>query len=487
MSKSPAGNVPKYRMVSRRGFLRESAVAAGAFAAPAISPASALGADGNVAPSNRITVGLIGRGIMGRGHLHRLTGDSSVELLALSEVDRTRLDDGMAEVAEAYAKKTASGNDQGCSAYKDYRELLARGDIDAVVIVTPDHWHTPQSIHAVEAGKDVYCEKPISITIDEGRQLVDAVQRNGRVFQNGSQYRTRTTIRQACDFIRKGGLGKVKCAFTLWGRLGSFMGRPSFQQYTASVNPAVTGSAYRPLDFALPAEPTPEELDWDLWLGPAQWRPYNSLYHVNPIPGVVPWSFCADFGVGPSTWYHSHAADVLQYALGYETSGPVELIHPADGEFPTLTYRYANGELVHLVEGWNQVKQLYGAVPEDARLDGNFGGAVVGERGWLTTMSGGSDVTGGPEALMAEYNSPENNVDLGGKDHHANWFECIKTREKPHSHEEVGHRAASLGHLTIIAYRLGRSLKWDPEREVFPEDEGANRLLRRARRALWHI
>lgn len=487
MSKNTDATAPEYSMVSRRGFLAGSAVAAGALAAPAIIPASARGADGHVAPSERITVGLIGRGLMGRGHLHHLTGNSSVELLALSDVDRTRLDAGMAEVAEKYAKRTASGNYRGCSAYNDYRELLARGDIDAVVIVTPDHWHTPQSVHAAEAGKDVYCEKPNSITIGEGRQLVNAVQRNGRVFQNGSQYRTRTTIRRACDFIRKGGLGKVKCAFTLWGRLGTFMGRSCFQQYTASVNPAVTGQAYRPLDFALPAEPVPDGLDWDLWLGPALWRPYNALYHVKPMQDVVPWSFCADFGAGPSTWYHSHAADVLQYALGYEISGPVELIHPADGEFPTLTYRYANGELLHLVEGWGQVKELYGAVPDGAQLDGNFGGVVVGERGWLTTMTGGSDVNGGPEALMAEYNDPQNNVDLGGTDHHGNWLACIKSREKPHSHEEIGHRAASLGHLTIIAYRLGRSLKWEPEREAFPEDDGANRLLRRARRAPWHL
>ena len=487
MSKRLAGNASKRRMVSRRDFLAESAAVAGAFAAPAIIPASALGADGNVAPSERITVGLIGRGIMGRGHLRRLTGDKSVEFLALAEVDRSRRDDGMAEVAEAYAARIESGEYKGCTAYNDYRELLARSDIDAVVIVTPDHWHTPQSIHAAEAGKDVYCEKPISISIDEGRQLVEAVRRNGRVFQNGSQYRTRTGIRQACDFIRNGRLGKIKCAFTLWGRLRGFMGRAGFEQYAASVNRDVTGASFCPMDFALPGEPTPEGLDWDLWLGPAQKRPYNPLYHINPIPGVVPWSFCSDFGVASSTWYHSHSADVLQYSLGYETSGPVELIHPADGEFPTLTYRYANGVTLHLVEGWNQVKELYGAVPDDARLDGNFGGVVVGERGWLTTMSSGSGVTGGPEELMAEYNDPKNLVDLGNKDHHANWFECIKTRGKPHSHEEIGHRAASLGHLTIIAYTLGRSLKWDPEREVFPDDASANRLLRRARRAPWHI
>ena len=473
------------RAISRRSFMGKTAVVAGAFATPVIIPAPARGADGHVAPSNKVTLGQIGHGMVGKGHLRRLTYDDSVEVLALCEVDRTRLDAGLAVVADVYADRIASGTYRGCGAYNDYRELLQRDDIDGVVICTPDHWHTPLSIHAAESGKDVYCEKPISITIDEGRQLVDAVRRNGRVFQNGSQYRTNPTIRKACDFVRKGGLGKVKSVYTLWGRVGVGGGR--FQPYAASLNPAVMGRSRVPMDYALPGEPVPEGLDWDLWVGPALSRPYNSLYHTNPMPGVVPWCFCEDFGVGPSTWYHSHAADVLQYALGYEESGPVELIHPSSNQYPTLTCRYANGVLLHLVEGWGQVKELYNAVPQDARLDGNFGGVVVGERGWLTTMSGGSGITGGPEELMAEYKSPAHDVDLGGNDHHANWFECIKTRGKPHSHEEVGHRGASLGHLTIIAYKLGRSLKWDPVREVFPEDEQANRLLRRARRAPWHI
>jgi hypothetical protein len=474
-------------VISRRRFIGRSAAVAGALAAPMIIPASARGADGQVAPSNRITVGLIGLGAMGRGHLRHFGKNPAVEILALCEVDRTRLEEGKTGLAELYADRTAAGTYRGCDGYNDYRDVLARDDIDAVVIVTPDHWHTPQSVHAVEAGKDVYCEKPISISVDEGRQLVDAVRRHGRVFQNGSQYRTRPAVRRACDFIRKGGLGKVTSAFALWGSIGGSLGSARFQPYATCVNPDRMGPLLTPVDFALPGEPVPEGLDWDLWVGPALSRPYNPVYHVNPSPGVVPWAFCDDFGVGASTWYHSHAADVLQYALGFEESAPVEFIHPSSNEFPTLTYRYANGVLLHLVERWSQVKELYHAVPEDARLDGNFGGVVVGERGWLTTMSDNAGITGGPDDLMAEFESPAHDVDLGGKDHHDNWLECIQTRQKPHSHEEIGHRGASLGHLTIIAYKLDRSLKWDPAREVFPDDHQANRLLRRARRAPWHI
>lgn len=486
MVKKPRNSQTTGEGISRRTFIGRAAAMAGVFSAPVIIPASARGADGHVAPSNRITLGQIGIGRMGVGHLRHFAHNPAVEILVLCEVDRLRLEDGKNELAGLYAERIANGAYRGCDTYNDYRELLARSDIDAVVIVTPDHWHTLQSIHAAESGKDIYCEKPISITVDEGRQLVGAVQRHGCVFQNGSQYRTNPAIRRACNFIRKGGLGAVKSAFTLWGSLGGMIGADRFAPYAASINAAVTGRSYTTLDFALPGAPVPEGLDWDLWVGPALSRPYNPLYHVNPSRIVVPWSFCEDFGAGPSTWYHSHSAEVLQYAFGYEVSGPVEIIHPSSNAFPTLTCRYDNGVLLHLVEGWGQVKEIYGAVPEDARLNGNFGGVVVGERGWLTTMSDNAGVTGGPDELMAEYNSPAHDVDLGGKDHHANWLECIKTRGKPHSHEEIGHRAAALGHLTMIAYKLGRSLKWDPAREVFLDDEQANRLLHRAKRAPWH-
>ena len=434
--------------ISRRGFLGRAGAAA---AAPWIIPASAMGADGHVAPSNRITIGHIGRGIMGRGHITRTANDPAMQVLAVCDVDRSRALDGKAQVDDIQGSEAAGG----CTAYNDYRELLVRDEIDSVVIATPDHWHSPQSIHAAQAGKDVYCEKPVSVTVEEGRQLVEAVQRYGRVFQNGSQYRTNPLIRRPCEFVRAGGLGKIKSVFTIWGS--------------------------DPTDTYLAAEPVPEGLDWDLWVGPAQWRPYNSAYHRNPISGVVPWSFCEDFGLSASTGYHSHASDVLQYALGYEESGPVDFIHPSSGEFPTLTYRYANGTLFHCVGNWDQVKNLYHAVPDDARLAGSFGGVIVGERGWITSMSAGGKIEGGPASLVEEMNAADLPVTIPGGSHHGNWVECIRTRGKTTSHEEIGHRAAALGELTIITNKLGRSLKWDPVNETFPGDDQANRLLRRAR------
>ena len=454
--------------INRRDFLRRTAVASGVVAAPWIVPASARGADGAVAPSERMTVGLIGRGCMGRGHLNLLLGRREAQVLAVCDVDRERREEGRRLVEETYAAERPRGVYRGCAACNDYRELLGRPDLDAVVIATTDHWHAMQAVHAAEAGKDVYCEKPVSLTIREGRRIVEAVQRHGRVFQTGTQYRSIPRIRQVCEFVRAGGLGRVKSVFTIWS------------QYSI---PSL-GPSYVPLDPALAAEPVLEGLDWDLWVGPGTWRPYNHHYHRNPIPGVVPWVFSEAFGAVAVTGYQSHAADVIQYALGVETSGPVEVLHPAGGEFPTLTFRYANGTLLHHVDHWGMVKDVYKAVPSTARLAGNFGGLFVGERGWLTSMSTGGPLEGEPESLFSEMGLPSRDDDLSNN-HHANWFDCVRSRARPSSHEEIGHRSASLGHLAIIAYRLGRSLKWDPAREEFVGDEQANRLRSRTTRAPW--
>ncbi len=479
---------PGLNPVSRRAFLGQTLALAGVAAFPEIIPGSALGADGAVAPSNRVTVGLIGRGAMGSGHLHRLAYDSNFHLVGLCEVDAERREKGKTTVEEIYAATQPSGSYKGCAAYEDYREMLARPDLDAVLIATPDHWHTLQSIDAAKAGKDVYCEKPLSMTIEEGRRLVQTVRRYGRVFQTGTQYRSIPAIRKVCRFIREGRLGKIKAVFTPYQPLASFMGGERCKPYAQVLNLQQCGKLYTPTDFALPAEAVPEGLNWDLWVGPAPWRPYNRLYHINPSPGVVPWSFCDAFGVTSSTWFLSHAADVIQWALGYEISGPVEIIHPGTDRYPTLTCRYENGTLLHFVDHWGVVKDIYHAVPPNARLAGNFGGLFIGERGWLTTMSAGGQLEGSPEALFDEMElkrTPE--VNIGSNDHHANWLKCVRERQPPSAHEEIGHRSASLGHLANIACWTGRSLTWDPAKEQFVGDEQANRFLSRAMRAPWRM
>jgi len=450
--------------LARRQFLgRAGAAAAGALAAPWVLPAGLRAAE--VSPNERLGVVVIGLGMMGMGHLAHCLGNRAVQVLGVCDVDRTRREEGQRRAEAAYAAETTAGTYHGCAAVNDYRELLARADVDAVLIATADHWHALLAAEAARAGKDIYCEKPVSLTLQEGRRMADLVRAHARVFQTGTQYRSGATTRRICQFVRDGGLGPMKHAFALW---------------------SLCDGSYVPGNPALPAEPVPEGLDWDFWVGPAPWRPYNRRYHRNPPPGVVPWAFCEDFGVASVTWHHSHSADVIQYALGVERSGPVEIIHPSSGRSPTLTCRYANGALLHMVDHWGMVKDLYHVLPADARLAGNFGGVLVGERGWVTTMYGGGPIEGGPAEIFAEMGLASREIS-GANNHHANWIECIRSRGRTSTDEELGHRAASLGHLIIAAYKLGRSLTWDPQREEFPGDAEANRLRSRALRSPWRL
>ena len=442
---------------TRRGFLRNTVTA---LAAPMIVRSSVLGADGTTAPSNRINLAMIGTGNMGKRHMPRLLFDRGVQVLALCDPDAARLQEAREIVESNYAQLLEKGSYSGCAAVADFREVLQRKDIDAVMIITPDHWHVPIAIAAAKAGKDIYCEKPVSMTVRQGRKLVEAVRANNRVFQTGSQYRSKTIIHKALTFVRGGGLGKVKCAFAQWPK---------------NSVPTV-GKSLIPLNPTLPEEPLLKGLDWDRWVGPAPMRPYNSLYHRNPTPHSVFWAWCADFGLGAVTYVHAHFADNLQWALGMEESGPVEIIHPSTGQFPTLTCRYANGTLLHQVEDMQDVKRIYHAVPDSARMDGYLGGVLVGERGWVSVQFS-RKMEGGPESIFDEMKLKNRDTTASADKHHQNWFDCIRDRQKPSAHEEIGHRAASLGQLITASYKLGRSLKWDPTAEIFPGDDEANRLL----------
>jgi hypothetical protein len=431
-------------------------------------------------------MGVIGPGLMGSGHVRRLTHDPAVQILAVCDVDGIRREAARNVVEAAYAADRAGGVYKGCAAYNDYRELLARPDIDAVLIATPDHWHSLMSIDAAKAGKDVYCEKPISVTIGEGRRLVETIRRYGRVFQTGTQYRSIPTIRRVCQFVRDGGMGKVKQAFALLDPIYWALKDPRFSACWRAFDPESHKGTYTPIEFAMPAEPVPAGLDWNLYVGPAPWREYNRVYHINPSPGVVPWCFSDAFGVAAITWHLSHSTDVIQYALGMETSGPVELFHPSGGDFPTVTARYANGTLLHFVDHWGMVRDVYRAVPPGARLAGNFGGVFVSERGYITSMSTGGPIDGTAE-ILSDLAASTREVIIGANNHHQNFFDCIRTRNQPSCHEEIGHRSASVGHLAFIAHKLKRKLRWDPVKEEFAGDEAANRLCSRPMREPWRM
>jgi predicted dehydrogenase len=447
---------------SRRAFLGTAGTIALTPLAPWIIPSAALGADGTIAPSNRITLGFIGVGFMGqKHHLSRFVEYPEAQVLAVCDVDRWRREHGQRIVETAYAGQRASGVYRGCAGYNDLRELLSRDDIDAVVIATGDRWHGAATVMAAQAGKDVYVEKPMSLTIAEGRAMVEAVRRYGRVCQVGLQQRSATEFQLACRLVREGALGKIERIYV--------------------VMPGVS----REVD--LPAEPVPEGLDWDLWLGPAPWRPFNRRFHQYGEPkGVVPWNLCRDFGGGLLTSNDVHAFDVVQWALGMDHAGPVDIVPPETGEYPSLTYRYPSGVLVHVVEGRLDPKKH--VIPkgwDPITSIQNFGAVFVGERGWIHVGRSGY-LTSFPSELAA--NGPgryDRFVAL--QNHHRDWLDAIATRRRPACDAAIGCQSTIVAHLGCIASWTGRALKWDPAQEQFLGDDEANRMLGRSMREPWRV
>ena len=423
-------------------------------------PASALGEEGAVAPSSRITLGSIGIGMMGRGHLRGCLGYPEVQVLAVCDVDQWRRETAKTTVEETYAVSRPSGTFRGCQAYNDLRDLLARDDVDAVVIATGDNWHGLATVLAAKAGKDLYCEKPISKTIREARAMAEAARRYGRVAQIGLQQRSTPEFRKACSLVQGGRIGKVKIVYVC------FPGTSS--------------------DVSLPVEPVPEGLDWDQWLGPAPWRPFNGRFHrYGKPPHVVPWHFCRDFGGGNLTSNAVHAFDVVQWGLGMDESGPVEVIPPETGEYPSLTYKYANGVLLQVEWKLDPQKHL---VPEgwdpNTRIQ-SFGAVFVGEGGWIHV--GREGYLKSYPAEIVEQSSEQPDAWRPVNNHHQDWLECIRTRKQPACDVAVGCRSTIVSHLGCIAHWTGRALRWDPVKEEFLGDDEANRLRSRPMRQPWRI
>lgn len=447
---------PQPAKITRRAFVTRSAAA---LAAPYIVRASALGLGAAVAPSNRITLGFIGIGMMGQGHLGHCLQYGDAQVLAVCDVDKWRRDRAKAAVEAAYAQR--AGKYRGCRAYNDLRNLLARDDIDAVVIATGDRWHAPATVLAAKAGKDIYCEKPVSLTISGARAMVTAVCRYARVFQAGLQQRSTAEFRIATQLVRDGAIGKVRVVYVN--------------------HPGTCG------DVGLPPEPVPAGLDWDLWLGPAPWHPFNRRFHsYGRPPHVVPWHFCRDFGGGNLTSNAVHAFDVVQWGLGMDSSGPVTITPPGVGKAPVLTYKYANGVLCRVVPG--RLDKRFGFVPEGWNLSTritSFGALFVGEKGWIHVGRSGYLQCFPPKILKQA-------TALRGRkgsvsSHHRNWFDCIRTRNRTACDVSAGCQSTIVSHLGCIAHWTGRSLKWDPAGEVFAGDSEANRWRARAMRPPWRL
>jgi predicted dehydrogenase len=422
---------------TRRQFLRT--VAGTAVAAPWVIPGSALGADGRLPPSERIVMGHIGMGWFGIVDLKIFLQGKDVQNVAVCDVDR-----GMA--AEAKCIVDAHYGHGDCKVYGDFRTLLDRGDLDAVSIATPDHWHAIPTIEACRRGIDVHVEKPLSLTIWEGRAMVEAARRYGRVVQTGSEARAQAHVRFACELVRNGRIGKVQEVYV------SGVGGPSSMT-------------------VLPAQPVPPELDWDMWLGPAPWRPYNKGYHPRSWRGYY------DFSGGGLTDWGAHHFDLAQWALGKDDTGPVRIIPPDGKEHKFLTFVYADGtRMVHVLGGQPDVEML-GAV------------TVIGTEGRVGMRYGafeGAD----PPSLMKEvigsneirlHECPPGGHELG------DFLTSVRNRSRPGADVEIGHRTCTVSHLAHIAYRLRRPLRWDPVQEEFPGDDEANAQRGRAMREPWRL
>lgn len=434
---------------SRRDFLRRSAMGgAAAVAAPYLIPNGVLAADGQPGANDRIGVAGVGIGRQGTGILTRAVRAVDGKFIGVADVSLPR--------AEQKCKELGGG-----VAVQDYRRLLDRKDVDAIVTATPEHWRAIICIHACQAGKDVYAEKPVSLTIREGRLMVQAARKYKRVFQVGSQQRSTEICRVACEFIRRGGLGKISKIIT--------MRYPS------------------PFYCGLPGQPVPEGLDWDMWCGPTEVVPFHpELYIPRGKPG---WLSFYPYSGGEMTGWGAHGLDMIQWALGMDESGPTEIWVEGDKfDPPTITepesnarpniqcsnpavyWRYANG--VTLV-----MDEVFGKQPgKPAPTAPSFGGIVHGEKG-VAVIDRGKFTTDPPELAKQALEGIKNR-----ESHVENWMACIKTRQRPNADIEIGHRSATVCHLGNIARWTHRKLRWDPVAEHFIGDAEADRHLDRPRR-----
>ena len=434
-------------ITTRRDFLKTAGAAAAALAAPMLIPASALGRDGAVSPSERIAMGFIGLGGQGTGHLlggawtyvpGGYVARNDVQVLAVCDVRRERRESARQRCNQMYAQKSGQADYDGVQAFNDFREVLARADLDAVLIAVPYHWAAPLAIMAMRAGKDVYCEKPVAITAREGRSLVDTSKRFGRIYQAGMQQRSEYggKFRRACELVRNGRLGQLK------------------EVYAYRLPGALFPSAWT----ADTSVPVPAGFDWDLWLGPLPWRPYGGEAG-HTLTGLF---------VGDVNW-SPHHYDIIQWTINPEVTAPIAARYD-NGQ---VHYRYAHGVVVH--------SQEYPGEPV-----GSDGGACfVGTEGRLAVDR--ASIVSYPASILKEPLRPEDNRVYHASSHSGNFLECLRTRRPTICHPETAVYTMNAILVGGIALALQRTVKWDPVQAEFPGDEEANRLLSYAARPPWRV
>ena len=434
------------RSFCRRDFLKKAPLAlVGTAAFPTFIKAYALGLENTVPPSDRIVMAGIGYGMQGGGNMRSFLGKTEVQWVAVCDLDDTHLREAQNIVNQRYGNKD-------CAVYKDYRKLFARGDLDAVSIAIPDHWHAIVSIDAVRTGLDVYGEKPFTHSLREGRALCNAIKRYGCVWQTGSWQRSEDNFHRACELVRNGRIGKIQRVE---------VGLPS--GYT---------------DFAgtfgqEKIESPPPELDYETWIGPAPYARYcRARVHRN-------WRWNMDFGGGQLMDWIGHHLDIAHWGLGFDYTGPKEIW--GKGDFPTTgIYNGATRYWVEALYPDDTLIVIAGGYPEI-----QSGTKWIGEYGWIWVDRGGFESQ--PAHLVKETIGP-NEIRLHRNgDHYQNFLDCVKSRALTIAPSEVAHRSASVGHLGVIAIETGRKIRWEPAAEKIIDDPDAERLLCRSYRKPYQL
>lgn len=458
---------------SRRNFLKQSlkgmAGAAVLTNIPSIVPASVIG---KYAPSNRINVGVIGTGRIGREwDMPATLKQERAKILAVCDLDKNRLQGAQKFVDDFYAKKNGASY-TGTKMYEHYEELLSDKDVDAVIIATPDHWHVIPAIHAVRAGKDVYMEKPVSLSVAEGRILSNEVHKSGRIFQIGSQQRSMPQFKKACELVRNGRIGKL---------------------HTVYVGLPVDNPAESTVEKEMPI---PVNLNYEKWLGSTPYVPYTEKL-VHPQDGTFTrpgWLRCAQFGAGMITGWGAHHFDIVNWGMGTEYTGPVEISGKADWPAPEALWDVHGNFKTEMLYA-NGVKVLASnEFPNGVRFEGSDGWIFVTRGSYSVTAS--DPVAQGKNSKALDASDPKILTSVMGadeihlmdsKDHHANWLESIVTRQPNIAPVEVGHRACTVCLLNHAAMKLQRKLYWDPVKERFKNDDEANAMLMRSQRWPYQI
>ena len=449
--------------MERRDFLKNSsAVVAGTIILPTIVPSTVFGKN---APSNKINIAQIGFGRIAMTHdLAETLRYDEARIIAVADLDSNRVAKGKQFIEDYYTKKTGSKEAVNVKTYGDYREMLLNKDIDAVMISTPDHWHSQPAIEAALAGKDVYLQKPTSLTIAEGRMLVDVVKKKGTILQVGTQQRAMPQFRIAAELVRNGRIGKL---------------------HTVKI-----GLPGDPAGPEAPEMPVPKNLNYDMWLGstPEVYYTETRVHPQNSMSDRPGWLRCEQFGAGMITGWGQHHFDSAAWGMDTEYTGPISVNSMA--QFPKSGLWDVHGEFIAVAEYKNGITMITsGGYPNGIRYEGSEGWIFVTRGDY--TASASDPIAKGKSSKALDASDPkilssiikENEIHLYKIDNqHGNWLDCIKTRKAPISPVEIGHRACSICLITHISMKLGRKLDWNPETEMFVKDDEANKMLSRSQR-----